>query len=174
MSQNINDYNDNLDTFKEEEHTKRDEEIKSKFSVFLNKKEKTSAVVDGYNEPSDNPGENTYGRSYLQKIKASTQRKYIKDEKHPKFLRPPLPDSNRSKQSIYMEFKKKKEILEREKEFLENNQNLNVDLLRKFSGRDSLIGSGANSEQSVNEFAYSLRNKKARNKIEGKYFLYFL
>lgn len=166
MSENIDDQINNTDTLKEEDHPKRNEELNSKFSVFLNKKEKTSAPGEGANEPTENLGESTYGRSYLQKIKASTQRKYIKDEKHPKLLRPPLPDSIRSKQSIYMEFKRKKENIEREKEFLENNPFSNVDSVKKFSG-SALDSKYANLEQSVNEFAYGLRNKKSRTKIEG-------
>jgi len=166
MSQNIDDPIINSDPLKEEDHPKRNEELNSKFSVFLNKKEKTLGPYEGTNEPNENLGESTYGRSYLKKMKASTQRKYIKDEKHPKLLRPPLPDSIRSKQSIYMEFKKKKENLEREKEFLENNPFTNVDSVKKFSG-SALDPKYTNSEQSVNEFAHSLRNKKAKTKVEG-------
>jgi hypothetical protein len=163
--------NDNSDSFKDEELSKRNEELNSKFSLFLNKKDKSSPLNEGFQEPNENLGENTYGRSYLQKIKASSQRKYIKDEKHPRMLRPPLPDGNRSKQSIYNDFRKKKENLDREKDYYENYQN-GKDFIKTFSGRDGLNINLENKyshlDQSVNEFAFSLRNKKAKTKSEGK------
>lgn len=161
---NSNSNNDNSDSLKEEKIPKRNDEINSKFSVFLNKKEKSGTNPEGLNKPIEN--ESTYGRSYLQKIKASSQRKYIKDEKHPRMIKPPLPDGNRSKQSIYNEFKKKKENLDKERDFNENNQN-SKDALKSFVGRD-IDNKYSNLDQSVNEFAFSLRNKKPKTKSDGK------
>ncbi len=184
--QNLN----NQQILENNDDNKKNEELNSKFSVFLNKKEKQSIQTspsentpNSANEQNEIPGveintkDVSYGRSYLQKMKASSQRKYIKDEKHPRMFMPPLPDSSRSKQNIYNDFRKKKELIEKEKENLDLGQSGNgKDLLKTFSAKESLGNLNANEipEQSVNEFAFSLRNKKLKTKTEGKIYFKYL
>jgi hypothetical protein len=167
-------FNENV---KDEEIPKKTEEINSKFSVFLKKKEKVTTYGDGLNveneqnENIENASSNMYGRSYLKKIKASSQRKYIKDEKYPSSILPkaPLPDSIRTKQNLYTDFKKKTKFLEKEHDNEDIIQEqITKDIVKKFAGREREREPESYFDQSVNEFAFSLRNKNTKSKHDGK------
>jgi len=178
---NINLNNDNNESFnddiKDKELPKKTEEINSQFSVFLKKKEKAKTYGDGLsvtneqNENIENPSSNMYGRSYLQKIKASSHRKYIKEEKYPSSISPtvPRPDSIRTKQNLYSDFRNKTNYLEKEPDSIDiTEQQITKDILKKFVSKEREREPEPNFDQSVNEFAFSLRNKIIKSKQDGK------